>query len=212
MHSCREPLTSTQFVHQTYLFPSCPLTLPLSLPLLPSQPTLLWAIMVHAISEHILSKEGVSASPKRLRWSHINTFTDVSPCVLTARPSRAEWRQRNQGERDGEQPPSKLPHHYCRVLPTSLSLGLWAWVRVRLTGKRGKRRRSTGRFVPKAPNYSLCFQFDPEATAQTNTGMLWLKTKRKKGEIKRDTQRQRVRDGRIFLMNEACSSSSMWWK
>lgn len=24
--------------------------------------------------------------------------------------------------RDGEQPPSKLPHHYCGVLPTSLSL------------------------------------------------------------------------------------------
>lgn len=40
---------------------------PLFLSPLPSQPTLLWAIMVHAISEHILSKEGVSASPKRLR-------------------------------------------------------------------------------------------------------------------------------------------------
>lgn len=48
---------STTNIQSIRLQTSCS---PLS-PLLPSQPTLLWAIMVHAISEHILSKEGVSA-------------------------------------------------------------------------------------------------------------------------------------------------------
>lgn len=94
-------------------------------------------------------------------------------------------------EKSGKQPRGKSPHHYCGV-----SLRSWAWVRARLTGKRGKQERSTGRFILKALNYSplpLCSR----SHRTDNTGMLWPKTKKRRGEEKnksRETESERSRD------------------
>lgn len=56
-----------------------------------------------------------------------------------------------------------------------------------------KTGETTGRSVP---NYSPCFQFDPEATAQTNTGDALTKNKEEKRKIRNQERHTKTKSER----------------